>query len=34
MALIEKWRACVDDGQVGRAILTVLFYIFDCISHQ
>ena len=32
MAMIEKWRACADDGQIRGAILTDSFFVFDCIK--
>ena len=31
--MIEKQRAGVDDGLLGRAILSDLSKVFDCINH-
>ena len=33
LAMIEKWRPCVDDDQIGGAILTDLLKAFECINH-
>ena len=32
--MIEKGRACIDDRQIGGAILTDLCKAFDCRSHD
>ena len=32
--MIEKWRACVDDGQITGTILTDLSKAFGCINHD
>ena len=32
--MIEQWRACADDVQIGWAILTDLSKDFDCINHD
>ena len=34
LAMIEKWRPCVDDDQIGGAILTDLLKAFECINHD
>ena len=32
--MIEKWRPCVDDDEIGGAILTDLLKAFQCINHD
>ena len=32
--MIEKWRACIDDGQISGTILTDLSKAFGCINHD
>ena len=32
--MVEKWRQCLDDGGVSRALLTDLSKAFDCILHD
>ena len=34
MLVIENWRACVDNGQIGGAILIELSKAFNCINHD
>ena len=32
--MIEQWRDCIDDSQIGGAILTDLFKAFDIVNHD
>ena len=32
--MIEQWRDCIDDTQIGGAILTDLFKAFDIVNHD
>ena len=34
MALLEKWKTCVDQKQICRALLTDLSKAFDCLPHD
>ena len=34
LVMVEKWRQCLDDGGVSRALLTDLSKAFDCILHD
>ena len=32
--MVEKWRQCLDNGEVSGALLTDLSKVFDCILHS
>ena len=34
MALLEKWKTCVDQKQICEALLTDLSKAFDCLPHD
>ena len=34
LVMIEKWKACVDNGGKFGALLTDLSKVFDCLSHE
>ena len=34
MALLEKWKTCVDQKQICGALLTDLSKAFDCLPHD
>ena len=34
LVMVEKWRQCLDNGGVSRALLTDLSKAFDCILHD
>ena len=34
LVMVEKWRQCLDNGEVSEALLTDLSKVFDCILHS
>ena len=34
LVMVEKWRQCLDNGEVSGALLTDLCKAFDCILHD